>query len=162
MVLAAGVAADGQDWRQVERLKVGTRVVVGAGGYDVGDRCRVVVVDASTLTCQEEGWRGVRLVYARAQVESVYRVRHPFPVWAGVALAILGVFIGGAISGNGTALGIGLIGGIVGLVIAGANNTARGWGVMLGQPPPPPSDEKLELVYYRGFVTGGPAGASMD
>jgi hypothetical protein len=63
-------------WNAVERLRKGTRLVVGRtltpGEYEERQPCKVVRVDTASLVCTPLGGRGSRLVYPARQVASVY------------------------------------------------------------------------------------------
>jgi hypothetical protein len=103
-IMVGSAAAQGPPpgWHAVQRLRRGTKITVerplASGELDEQRSCKIVRVDAATLTCIPEGDQGQRVVYPARQIDSVYRIKRDVP-WVRLVLgAGLGFAIGGAVS----------------------------------------------------------------
>jgi hypothetical protein len=139
---------------RLTHLKAGTHIeiasVASSQTANVDERCRLIAVDANTLTCSADDDRQIRLVFPMDKVSAVYQIHRKVNVKAILGVAVLGTFIGGLASACAPAIGVGLLGGIVALAIAQFDAQQRTWRWVWGIPsPPPPPPDNLTLVYSR-------------
>jgi hypothetical protein len=126
-------------WEAAQRLKPGTKVAVRQpltpGEFEPRRSCKVVHVDATSLTCTSDGQQGQRVVYPVAQIDSVYQFKLHFPWIRTVVYAGIGSFVGGGVlTGGNWDHRLGTAGAIVG-----------GLNAVIADPP----GTKLVLVYRR-------------
>jgi hypothetical protein len=158
LLCAVTVQAQPQRWGSVasiERLKPGTRITVestaSTRAVDMDEQCRLISVDATSLTCSAEDNPRVRLVFPMGQVEAIYQVKRKLP-GAGLVIGtvVFGLFIGGLAATWAPGILIGFFGGIVALAVESGQAADRGWRAIWGIPPPPPAlPGRLVLVYHR-------------
>ena len=152
LALTVSAQAQSGDWPRVEsvghRHTLIVETDVNAYGPANFTRCHVIAVDTTTLTCKTLGWAGKRVVFPAVRIDAVYRVKES---WVGPVLgaSVLGIFIGGVVSGNPQAIGVGAIGGILWLIIDSARSSARAWRAWWNGNDPLPPDERRELLYLR-------------
>jgi hypothetical protein len=135
-------------------LKPGTHIeiesVASSQTVDLDERCRLLSVDATTLTCAADDDRRVRLVFPMDKVEAVYQVHRKVNVGAILGIAVAGTFIGGLAAACAPAIAVGLLGGLVALAIVQVHAEERAWRFIWGIPAPPPAPpDNLTLVYWR-------------
>ena len=154
-LLQATAHAQTGDWPRVQSLRQGTTLIVETGVNPYGpatfDRCRLKAVDATTLTCTTLGWAGKRLVFPASRIDALYRVKQPWVKTAFTA-GIVGIFVGGLISGNPPAIGIGVVGGLILFFVDMGEGIRAAWRSATGPPDPLPADEKHDLIYLRPVV----------
>ena len=135
-------------------LKPGTHIEVESTASsqtaDLDERCRLLSVDANTLTCAADDDHHVRLIFPMDKVEAVYQVHRKVNVAAIVGLGVFGTFIGGLAAGCAPAIAVGLVGGLIALAIVHLQAQQQVWRIIWGIPAPPPQPpDNLTLVYAR-------------
>ncbi len=150
--LAAAAHAQTQDWPRLQGTRHGTTLVIETNVNPYGPasftRCRLLRVDASTLTCKDLD-RRTRFTFPAASIDAVYQVKEP-RVTAVLGSVIVGCFIGGLVSGNPPALAIGVIGGLIWLFAAMQQSAQHQIDIWTGAAPNPlPDNEKRVLIYTR-------------
>jgi len=152
LILASTAHAQTGDWPRLQSLRHGSTLVVETNVNPYGpatfDRCSLKSIDTTTLTCRTLGWAGKRIVFPRASIDAVYQVKQPW-VKGAFTVGVLGMFIGGLISGNPPAVGIGIVGGLILFFVDMADGVRAAWRSATGPPDPLPADEKHELIYLR-------------
>jgi hypothetical protein len=140
------------DWARLQSQRHGATLIVETNVNPYGpatfDRCRLKAVDATTLTCTTLGWAGKRIVFPAKSIDAVYKVKQPW-VEGAIGVGLVGLFVGGALSGNPPAIAISLLGGLVMLFVSSAQQTSRAWHEWWYGPDPMPRDEHRELLYLR-------------
>jgi hypothetical protein len=152
MLLAAAAQAQTRDWARLQGTHRGATIVVETGVNAYGpatfDRCRLIRVDASTLTCTMLSNRK-RVTFPAAGIDAVYQVKQPWLPGV-LELSVVGIFLGGILSGNPPAIAIGLVGGFIWFMAASISSAQHTVDVWTGaRPDPLPDDEKRILLYTR-------------
>ncbi len=151
-------AAPPPNWTHLQQVKPGaTLLVYGLSSANpfapvvAPDRCTLLHVDATALTCVPEGYAGTRLLFPAAEVDRVFEVRAKrFPFGAVLALAVAGILLGGLLAGSPTAIMIALAGTVFGFIATAPPPPSWGpYPAIYGPPPPPPPPERVVLVYDR-------------
>ena len=142
-------------WDEVERLKPGTKVIVGQdlmpGEFVPWRPCRVVQVDATALTCVPDGERGrqaQRVVYPAGEVRSVCQLKLHVPWIRMVVYGGIGAVVGGVVlTGENWNTSLGAAGAIVGGMNAVFTDPPKTQRVLVYQRMPEPLTPSMESAF---------------
>jgi hypothetical protein len=104
LLLALSASLSAQTVSRLQRVAPGATLIVETSdpGGPIFERCKLLSVDASTLTCLDLE-QGDRLVFPFRQLDAVYEIHksHAGLIAGWIAVtAILGILIAGAATGN--------------------------------------------------------------
>jgi hypothetical protein len=149
---ATFATAQSGDWARLRSTKRGTLLVIetNVNAYGPADfnRCKLLRVDDSTLTCTALDGK-TRFTFAEQNLDAVYKVKHGW-IKPLLGTAAVGLMLGGLASANGPAFAVGALGGIIWLFANMVQNTNHQIDVWTGAAPEPlPRNENRELLYLR-------------